>query len=131
MNQLWVCVCVFPFCRFLFPYMPLQNIEFPVLCSRSFVSVLYVVACICASYSPSFFPPHLLPVNHKFVFYIYNFLFLKISSFVSFKIPHISVIALFVCLTSLSMTISSLSMSISVWQLHSVWQQPSILLQMA
>ena len=48
------------FFQSLFPYRPLQSIEFPGLYSRSLLFILYIIVCICQSQSPNLLPrrPH-------------------------------------------------------------------------
>ena len=80
-------------------------VEFPGLYSRSFVVIYFVYSSVCMSGPNSQFvtaPPPFPFGNPTFVFYVYESVsFLYISSFVFFKIPHISDIMWYLSLSDL------------------------------
>ena len=64
------------FFKILFPYRPVQSTEYSSLHYTAgpyqYLSILYIVVCICQFQSPNLSLPHLSPGNHKFVFYSHD-----------------------------------------------------------
>ena len=108
-NQLNI--CIYPPCfRLFFPYRPLQSIEQSSLWCTIGPPQFLLHRVVCMSIPSSQFTPPCLfsSCNHQCVFYICDCF---VNRFISILLldstyKHYHVVSVFLCLTSLSMTIS-------------------------